>query len=162
MFDFFNSKKKKNNNDNNNENVQSPAIERNNAYSQIGGFDEEISMPLYSEEQGNHHVYSYNSYTDNGVDIQQVQKAIRIMYTGILVSKDANRIEVLVGYGNNLKWEDVQSFTLIKIDDQTFEAIIPVYRAGNINVAFKDDADNWDNNEGMNYTFENNYFESGH
>ena len=160
MFDFFNKKKK--NNDNNDENVQSATNERNNAYSQIGGFDEEISMPLYSEEQENHHVYSYNSYSDNGVDIQEVQKAMRIVYTGILVSKDANRIEAITGYGNNLKWEDIRSFTLSKVDDQTFEVLIPIYRAGNINVAFKDAADHWDNNAGMNYTFENNYFENSH
>ncbi|NJD02351.1 MAG: carbohydrate-binding protein, partial [Ruminiclostridium sp.] len=35
-----------------------------------------------------------------------------------------------------------------------FETTIPVMKADTLNVAFKDCANHWDNNSGMNYSFD--------
>ena len=34
-----------------------------------------------------------------------------------------------------------------------FELDIPITESGNLNVAFRDDSGNWDNNDGQNYIF---------
>lgn len=102
-----------------------------------------------------------STYSNNGVQINEVNSAIEIQYNGLLASNDKNQLIAVVGYGNNLSWEDVEQYPLTKRSfNNSFNAVIPVRRSGNINIAFKDDAGNWDNNSGLNYTF-NNYFYKG-
>ncbi|MCG8500277.1 MAG: hypothetical protein MJB12_07695 [Firmicutes bacterium] len=123
--------------------------------SKLTPFDEEVSTDIMSADV----TQSYNSYSDNGLELQEVQDKVRIVYSGLLAKNGAQDIYVIVGYGNNLRWEDVAYYPLHKIDAETYELVLPVKRDGNINIAFKDAANNWDNNGEMNYTFENHFFE---
>ncbi|MGE4282514.1 MAG: hypothetical protein AB7G87_02210 [Clostridia bacterium] len=100
---------------------------------------------------------SYHYYASNGIELIRDTKSIHIIYEGLLAKSGAQEVHAAVGYGNNLKWEDIDDYTLHKLESQTFELILPVKRAGNINIAFKDNAGNWDNNSGMNYCFDNQF-----
>ncbi len=120
--------------------------------------DQEFAQDIYNTNQPLDIIGINDSYATDGVEIQEIDKAVKVIYNGILAKGGADNIYAVVGYGNNLNWEDVEYYHLHNIALDTYELVIPVKRQGNINIAFKDDADNWDNNEGLNFTFDNMYF----
>ncbi|WHH58917.1 carbohydrate-binding protein [Petroclostridium sp. X23] len=126
--------------------------------SEMDAFKEEYSTEIYDIEP----IKSYNSYSNYGVQLKSDIYAVRIIYDGLLIKSGAQEVYAAVGYGNNLKWEDVDYYPLHKVNPQAFELILPVKREGNINIAFKDNIGNWDNNSGMNYCFENNFYPAAH
>ena len=78
-------------------------------------------------------------------------RTAKLTYKGTLAVPSTN--EVYVHYGFGLLWENIQEIKLDKIDDYTYEteiSISPSYDS--INFCFRDDANNWDNNETKNYT----------
>ena len=117
-------------------------------------FKEEFSTEIYDAYFNE----PYNSYTENGVELEEVDRAFKIRYNGLLAKSGAQDIYAVVGYGNNLKWEDVEYHHLHQTALENFELVLNVKREGNINISFKDGANNWDNNNGMNYSFENHYY----
>lgn len=140
---------------------------------EASNFDEEYSSEINNDVEFSSEMYdrvfdvssipAYNSYTDNGIRVTEATYPImKITYDGLLARSGAQEISAVVGYGNNLSWEDVATYTLQKVDYQSFEASIPVKRSGNLNVVFKDSAGNWDNNSGMNYSFTNHFYQGSH
>ena len=107
---------------------------------------DDFETPVYEED---------NSYVGNGVHMQNAQSTFKLVYNGILAKNGSDEIHAVVGYGNNLNWEDIEEHKMSKIDDNKFELMLTVKRPGNINIAFKDNIENWDNNSGHNYNFEN-------
>lgn len=125
-------------------------------------FNEEFSLDMTTEPYGNNMYEANNSYSNNGVEIQDAKSVFRLVYSGILAKSDAENLHAVIGYGNNLAWEDTESYSMHKIGHQKFELLFPVKRTGNINIAFKDDDENWDNNSGMNYSYKNYVYEGSH
>ncbi len=113
-------------------------------------FSEEISREINNIDL----IYSYNSYYKNGIELKkETDNMLKLVYHGILANDGADQIYTIIGYGNNLMWEDEMHYQMNRIGEQTFELMLPITRNGNINIAFKDSAANWDNNSGMNYSF---------
>jgi hypothetical protein len=80
-------------------------------------------------------------------------RTAKLTYKGNLAIPTAN--EIYVHYGFGLLWENIQEIKLDNIDDNTYETevnIAPSYDS--INFCFRDDSNNWDNNEAKNYTAE--------
>ena len=126
-------------------------------------FAEEYSTEMYDKVFDFSNMPAYNSYTDSGIRVTEAAYPImKITYEGLLANSGAQEVYAVVGYGNNLKWEDIETFTMQKVGSQVFEASIPVKRSGNINIVFKDCAENWDNNSGMNYSFNNHFYQGSH
>ena len=96
-----------------------------------------------------------NNYLSNGViispSILSTGERVRVIYDGLLSKSGANHIYAKVGFGS--KWEKEGYFQMIK-SDTGFETTIPVANADTMNLAFKDCANNWDNNSGKNYIFD--------
>lgn len=111
----------------------------------VQNFKEEYSETL-SE-------YDNQPYKDNGVLLTKISDdTASIRYDGLLAQCGAQDVYTVVGYGSNSKWENVQTIRMNRLGNE-FYADIPTMPGMNINVAFKDGADNWDNNSGNNYTF---------
>lgn len=97
----------------------------------------------------------YNNYVENGVIIRPNVIAegdnVIVNYKGVLFNDGAHSIYMHLGFGEH--WEQVED---IKMERglNGFEATIPITRHKKLNVAFKDCANNWDNNSGKNYSFE--------
>ncbi len=125
-------------------------------------FNEEFSIDMTTEPYGNDMSSANNSYSNNGVKLSDARNTLRLVYSGILAKSGAEEIYAVVGYGNNLNWEDTVNYPMYKIVDGKFELMLPVTRTGNINIAFKDSNDNWDNNSGLNYSFTNYIYEGSH
>lgn len=115
-------------------------------------FKEEFSDDLISDVSK----YGIQSYSKAGVTFEKLSETQgKISYSGLLAKSGAPEVCGVYGFGSNQNWEAVTTLNLQKEGGDTFQAVIPVEQGKNINIAFKDSADNWDNNSGMNYTFVN-------
>lgn len=138
---------------------------RNVARDNIRNFqslNEEFSMDMTTEPYGTNIKELDNSYSSSGVEIQDTRNTLRVIYTGMLAKSGTKEIYAVIGYGDNYNWENVQEYPMHKLSTKKYELIFPVTRAGNINMAFRDASDNWDNNSGRNFTFHNYVYEGSH
>jgi hypothetical protein len=97
----------------------------------------------------------YNSYIENGVVIApnvvaEGDKAT-LYYKGSLYKSGAQSVYARIGYGSS--WEGQNDIRMEKTPEG-FKTQIDITQVDKLNVAFKDSANNWDNNLGNNYTFE--------
>lgn len=100
--------------------------------------------------------YGSQTYSHAGVTFDKLSESeARIRYAGLLAKSGADRVIGVYGFGSNQKWEDVSEVVMTKDTTGAFTATIPITRGKNINFAFRDSAENWDNNSGLNYTFVN-------
>ncbi len=115
-------------------------------------FKEEFSDDLVSDVSR----YGIQSYSKAGVTFEKLSETQgKINYSGLLAKCGAQDVCGVFGHGSNQNWENVSTIQFNKEAEGSFQAIIPVEQGKNINIAFKDSAENWDNNSGMNYTFVN-------
>ncbi|HHV28839.1 carbohydrate-binding protein [Acetivibrio mesophilus] len=93
-------------------------------------------------------------YADNGVEISKstigVGDEVTLYYKGLLVQSGAETVFAHIGYGEN--WDD-KAFIPMERDDDVFKATIKIDHSDDLNIAFKDSGDNWDNNSWANYSF---------
>ena len=75
---------------------------------------------------------------------------IKISYTGSLYQNDAE--EVFLHYGFDNEWKDLSEIKMEKTD-LGFQAEISLPSYQTLNLCFRDDNGNWDNNENANYIF---------
>lgn len=94
-----------------------------------------------------------NLYSQNGIFLDVENDTFKISYNGMLAKNGASDISVLVGFGDVNKWENVKSYAMENVGNGTFEVTIPACHNSTLNLAFNDNANNWDNNLGQNYSF---------
>lgn len=96
-------------------------------------------------------------YSKNGIFCEpyhaQKGQNIQLTYEGILAVEGAQTIYAHIGYGPNERWINTGEYEMISKGNGKFEVDIPITESGNLNVAFRDDSGNWDNNDGQNYIF---------
>ena len=83
--------------------------------------------------------------TDNLIE----GKTTKLVYKGILAQNGANEIYIHFGFG--LLWDNLQEIKLAKVDDH-FETEITLTSCEDINFCFRDENNNWDNNDTQNYS----------
>ena len=96
-------------------------------------------------------------YNENGVFISKyplsVGDEVILSYNGLLANSGAEDIYVYLGYGD--KWQS-KEFIPMTWEEGAFRTKIKINMAEDINITFKDSADNWDNNSMQNYSFKIN------
>jgi hypothetical protein len=99
----------------------------------------------------------YNTYTSQGIVIKPNVIAegdkVTLMYNGLLAKSGADKVYAHYGYGDGTTWTNPSYIEMSKAGN-TFDATIKIDRLSNLNIAFKDSANNWDNNSGTNYVFD--------
>lgn len=96
---------------------------------------------------------TFDNYIPNGVKLDTEGGKLRLSYNGLLAKSGAQDVYAVVNYGSNKYWDDVKYYPMNNVGRNTFEALLPINGDTSINVAFKDGANNWDNNSGKNYSF---------
>ena len=95
-----------------------------------------------------------NEYLANGLIIEQANPhandRVTIVYNGLLAQSGAPRLFARVGHGCN--WHETEEYEMSRTVSG-FETTVPARNSETLNVAFRDTVFNWDNNHGMNYTF---------
>ena len=76
---------------------------------------------------------------------------VKISYLGQLY-QDASE-EVSIHYGFGINWDNVNDIQMVKTD-LGFQAEIDLLEGDTFNFCFKNENNNWDNNNGQNYSFE--------
>ncbi|MBM7556798.1 carbohydrate-binding protein [Halanaerobacter jeridensis] len=79
---------------------------------------------------------------------------VTISYNGILAESGAEKVYLHAGIGFNDEWRDVTSIQMKKEDAEKWQAQLKVNTTDRFNFCFKDSAENWDNNQGSNWSFE--------
>lgn len=115
----------------------------------VPNFSEEFAQESATDLYEN----SFVSYSDQGVQLHEEMYTLRLNYKGTLAQNGAQQIFAIIGYGNNLKWEDMDEFPMHNMGGNVFELLFTVKRSGNINIAFRDVAGTRDDNGGMNYVY---------
>lgn len=120
-----------------------------------GIYDEEIANETSISLQNNN---THNSYSSNGVYLGNESNIVKLKYDGILAKGGAENVCAVVGHGSNQKWDNIEYYPMRKIGNEEFELLFQLKDSGNINIAFTDYQNNWDNNSGENYIFSEDSF----
>lgn len=75
---------------------------------------------------------------------------VKISYTGILFQNNSEEVFVHYGFGNN--WDQLNDIKMNKTE-LGFQAEIKLSSCENLNLCFKSNKNEWDNNNGSNYSF---------
>ena len=76
---------------------------------------------------------------------------VRISYTGYLFQDDSEKVFIHYGFGN--EWNNLQDVEMKKTE-LGFQAEIKLENADSLNLVFRNENDNWDNNFGQNFSFD--------
>lgn len=79
---------------------------------------------------------------------------VTIRYSGLLAQNGADKLVLHTGFGGNQAWFDVKDVSMQKVGANTWEAKLPLTSDSRLNFCFKDSAENWDNNNGKNWSYE--------
>lgn len=81
-------------------------------------------------------------------------KKATIQYRGILAKSGAQNVYLHMGYGEH-NWRDIGEKVMQHKPDGTWEVTVPTDEdADRMNFCFRDNAYNWDNNSGKNWSCE--------
>lgn len=93
-----------------------------------------------------------NPYMGNGITISPLNfnagDKIKVTYNGLLSESGANEVYAHVGWGDT--WENVNDVKMSRTKTG-FTTTITAYNS-TLNLCFKDNSNNWDNNYGYNYS----------
>jgi hypothetical protein len=81
----------------------------------------------------------------------RVREQVKVRYHGLLAESGADQVYLHTGYGAG-SWENIYDYHMEKIGSE-WETTIKIDRDGQFNLCFKDSANNWDNNNGMNWSY---------
>jgi hypothetical protein len=78
---------------------------------------------------------------------------LKVKYKGLLADSGAGKVYFHVGYGSG-SWEKVSDVPMRKTKDGGWSVTIQVEESSSLNFCFRDDAQNWDNNAGKNWSYQ--------
>lgn len=78
---------------------------------------------------------------------------VKIKYKGHLAASGADKIFLHAGYGNE-QWGNVMDIPMKKTRDGGWSISVQVSEPANFNFCFRDSAQNWDNNNGRNWSYQ--------
>jgi hypothetical protein len=93
-----------------------------------------------------------NMWLNNGVEVSQdpvgVNHDVQVKYAGLLKNDGADYILLHCGVDG---WKNTKDVWMNRDQDGNFAASIKAAAAHEVNICFKDTANNWDNNNGWNW-----------
>lgn len=78
-------------------------------------------------------------------------ETVKIRYHGLLAGSGADQVFLHTGYGTG-PWQSIYDYRMDKVGNE-WKKNIKIDREGQFNFCFKDSADNWDNNNGLNWSY---------
>jgi hypothetical protein len=78
-------------------------------------------------------------------------KSVKIIYDGLLAKSGADRVFLHLGIGKRTAWKDINDIHLDRTNKGWESSAIKV--KDQLNFCFKDSANNWDNNQGENWSY---------
>lgn len=75
---------------------------------------------------------------------------VKMSYTGVFFEENADKVFLHYGFGNN--WDNLCEIEMTKTE-LGYQAEINLISDDNLNCCFRDSNNNWDNNNGQNFSF---------
>lgn len=82
----------------------------------------------------------------------KVGEKCKIRYHGLLANAGADQVWLHTGYGTG-PWQNIYDYRMNKVGQNEWEQTVEITREGQFNFCFKDSANNWDNNNGLNWSY---------
>lgn len=82
-----------------------------------------------------------------------VGEEITVLYYGLLANDGADQVYLHVGYGDAKNWKDVSDLKMSRTG-WGWVKTLEMPDQGQFNFCFRDSAYNWDNNNGINWSFQ--------
>ncbi|HHY46214.1 MAG TPA: carbohydrate-binding protein [Firmicutes bacterium] len=81
---------------------------------------------------------------------------VTVKYDGLLARSGADAVYLHAGFGPNDSWREIHDIPMTMARDNMWTATVPikVEETSRINFCFRDSANNWDNNNGANWSYE--------
>lgn len=79
------------------------------------------------------------------------KSTVKISYTGYLFQDNSEKVFIHYGFGDS--WENIQDVEMEKTE-LGFQYEIKLVNSGSLNLVFRNENDNWDNNFGQNFSFD--------
>lgn len=98
--------------------------------------------------------YTY-SYSIQGVQVKPLTedgREVSIRYDGLLARSGAGQIYLHCGFGDKTSWEHVNDLPMSRQND-SWEKTISL-KDSRVNFCFRDNVNNWDNNNGDNWAYQ--------
>ncbi len=115
--------------------------------------DMEASLELAGSDLAS----DYQLGPDNGIMVRPTPVSlgdeVKVEYRGLLAQAGAEQIYLHFGFGRG-DWTYVQEVPMERTPDGAWTALVQVEEAGRFNFCFRDSANNWDNNNGRNWSYE--------
>jgi len=78
---------------------------------------------------------------------------VKIKYKGLLAESGASKVFLHAGYGSR-EWQKIVDLPMKKTRDGGWSVALQVEEPSSFNFCFRDDALNWDNNQGRNWSYQ--------
>lgn len=78
---------------------------------------------------------------------------LKIKYKGLLADTGASKVYLHAGYGHGT-WDKVMDVPMRKTRDGGWSISVQVEEPSSFNFCFRDEAQNWDNNQGRNWSYQ--------
>jgi hypothetical protein len=78
---------------------------------------------------------------------------LKIKYKGLLAESGAGKVFLHAGYGSE-EWQKIMDLPMKKTRDGGWSVTVQVEEPSSFNFCFRDDALNWDNNQGRNWSYQ--------
>lgn len=100
---------------------------------------------------------AYQLAPNDGVKVEPVpmtrQDQVTVAYDGLLARAGAQQIYLHCGYGPG-DWRRVREYAMERRPEGHWEAKVTLDDGGRFSFCFRDNANNWDNNSGRNWSYE--------
>lgn len=94
---------------------------------------------------------------DSGVHVTpselRANRNVELVYNGLLAESGAEEVYAHCGASYLADWTNIQDIKMNKNSNGSFSAHIRIPEGNAFHVCFHDNASNWDNNSGSNYSF---------
>lgn len=81
----------------------------------------------------------------------RVGDKVQIKYHGLLAGAGADQVWLHTGYGTE-SWQNQYDYPMKRVGSE-WEQTVEITRDGQFNLCFKDSANNWDNNNNLNWNY---------
>lgn len=79
--------------------------------------------------------------------------SVHIIYNGLLAESGAEQVYLHTGFGSSYHWTMVDEHMMTR-NKWGWETVVPMKGDERFNFCFRDNANNWDNNNGLNWSYE--------
>lgn len=82
-----------------------------------------------------------------------VGEHVNIVYNGLLAQSGAQEVYLRMGFGDSYDWHNVNELKMLHTG-RGWEQTMQIKDPSRLNFCFRDNAFNWDNNNGLNWSYE--------